>query len=131
MSLSARQFFSEGEREDILLAIKNAELDTSGEIRVHVEDTCKGDVKDRAAFLFKKLGMHNTDARNGVLFYLAVKNRRFAILGDEGINKEVPSNFWDEICDRMVARFRNDEFADGLAEAISKAGQQLKKHFLT
>ncbi|MEZ5082715.1 MAG: TPM domain-containing protein [Bacteroidales bacterium] len=127
--MPARNFFTTDEKEDITLAIKNAELDTSGEIRVHIEDKCKGDVKDRAAYIFEKLAMHKTEQRNGVLFYLAVKNRRFAILGDVGINNVVPENFWDKIRDDLLDSFREERFAEGLVSGITEAGKQLKKHF--
>jgi len=127
--MSVRNFFSEQEKEDITIAIKNAELDTSGEIRVHVENTCQGDVKDQAAYFFEKLEMHKTEQRNGVLFYLAIKNRKFAILGDAGINNVVPENFWDDIRDHMLNHFRENNFIDGLVEGITMAGQQLKEHF--
>jgi len=127
--MSVRNFFTTQEKEDITIAIKNAELDTSGEIRVHVENTCKGDVKDQAAYLFEKLEMQKTEQRNGVLFYLAIKNRKFAILGDVGINKVVEDDFWDDIRDHMLNHFRENNFVDGLVEGITMAGQQLKKHF--
>lgn len=127
--MSASNFFSKEEKEDITLAIKSAELETSGEIRVHIDGKCKGDVKDQAAYLFEKLEMNKTEQRNGVLFYLAVKNRKFAILGDAGINQVVPDNFWDEIRDEMLDCFRDNRFADGLIEGISRAGAQLKAHF--
>jgi len=127
--MSVRNYFTSEQKEDITIAIKNAELDTSGEIRVHVENTCKGDVKDQAAYLFEKLEMHKTEQRNGVLFYLAIKNRKFAILGDVGINQVVEENFWDDIRDHMLNHFRENNFVDGLVEGITMAGQQLKKHF--
>ena len=127
--MSVRNFFTAQEKEDIILAIKNAELDTSGEIRVHLENSSKGDVKDQAAYLFEKLDMQKTDQRNGVLFYVALKNRKFAILGDVGINQVVPDDFWDEIRDHMLNHFRENNFVDGLVEGISMAGQQLKEHF--
>lgn len=127
--MSIHNFFTKEEKEDIVLAIKSAELDTSGEIRVHVEAKCKGDAKDQAAFVFEKLGMHKTDQRNGVLIYLALKNRKFAILGDVGINKVVPESFWDEIRDGMLDHFRDNRFAEGLMEGITRAGKQLKQHF--
>ena len=129
MTKTARNYFTKEEKEDITLAIKNAELDTSGEIRVHIENTCKGDAKDQAAYLFEKLSMHKTELRNGVWFYLAVKNRKFAILGDVGINQKVPENFWDNIRDTMLGRFRENKFTDGLVEGITMAGKQLKEHF--
>mgnify|MGYP001819837081 CR=1 FL=1 len=127
--MSVHNFFTKEQREDIVLAIKSAELDTSGEIRVHIEAKCKGDAKDQAAYLFKKLEMHKTEQRNGVLFYLAVKNRKFAILGDVGINQAVPENFWDRIRDQMLDNFRDNHFAEGLSEGITQAGKQLKAHF--
>lgn len=106
-----------------------AELDTSGEIRVHVEGHCKVDVLDCAAYWFKKLKMHKTALRNGVLFYLAVNDRKFAILGDAGINSKVPENFWEMNKEHMKSKFVAGQFADGLAEGILMAGEQLKTHF--
>ncbi len=129
MSVLARDFFTEEEQEEIRQAIQNAEMDTSGEIRVHVENKCKGDVLDRAAYIFKKLGMHNTHLRNGVLIYLALHNRKFAIIGDAGIHQKVPENFWDDIKQTMLGYFLRKEFCDGLCYAITAAGEQLKKYF--
>jgi uncharacterized membrane protein len=126
---NARYFFSNQEKEDIQHAIQHAELDTSGEIRVHIENRCLGDVMNRAAHLFKKLGMHKTDLRNGVLIYLAIDNRKFAIIGDLGINSVVPEDFWEHIKLDMLEYFRNGEFAEGLIHAVTEAGTQLKKHF--
>ena len=127
--MSAKDFFSKEQREDIRQAIMNAELDTSGEIRVHIETNCNGDVLDRAAFLFKKLNMHETELRNGVLFYLAVNNRKFAILGDMGINTMVPENFWDDIKFNLLNHFRENQFTEGLIEGIGMVGHKLKEHF--
>ncbi len=127
--MSVYKFFSEEEKLQITDAIKSAELNTSGEIRVHVESKCKDDVLDSAAYWFEKLEMHKTEQRNGVLVYLAIDDRKFAILGDAGINAKVPDNFWDEIKEFMLAKFKNGQFADGLSEAILRAGEQLKMHF--
>ncbi|SFE63955.1 TPM domain-containing protein [Thermophagus xiamenensis] len=125
----AVNIFTEAEKQEITNAIKEAELNTSGEIRVHIEKSCPGDVLDRAAFIFEKLKMHKTKLRNGVLFYLAVKDRKFAILGDAGINARVPEGFWDEVKELMVAHFKNGELAKGLEEGIKMAGEQLKTYF--
>jgi len=129
MGILAKDFFSALEQEDILLAIREAELDTSGEIRVHIENTCHGEVLDRAAFVFNQLEMHKTDLRNGVLIYLAIKNKRFAIIGDAGINNVVPKGFWDIIKADMLDHFRESRFSDGLIQAILASGKQLKMHF--
>lgn len=129
MGTTARNFFSRQQKAEIRQAILTAELDTSGEIRVHIENHCKGDVMDRAADVFAMLKMHKTDLRNGVLFYLAVKDRKFAIIGDKGINKVVPDNFWDEIKEEMFNAFKEGNFAEGLINGIHQAGKHLKKHF--
>ncbi|MDD5508862.1 MAG: TPM domain-containing protein [Bacteroidales bacterium] len=129
MKLNASSFFSPIEKEDITMAIRQAELDTSGEIRVHVETSCTGDVMDRASRLFEKLNMHKTKLRNGVLIYLAVRNRKFAIIGDMGINSVVPDHFWENVESEMLNYFRENHFTDGLMKAIEMAGSQLKKHF--
>ncbi len=123
------KYISQEQREDIKRALINAELETSGEIRVHIENVCKGDVMDRAAQVFHTLGMDKTRLRNGVLIYLALKNRKFAIIGDAGINALVPPDFWNDIKQTMMNDFRNDKFAEGLCKAITITGKQLSKHF--
>lgn len=120
---------TEEEKKSIVAAIREAELNTSGEIRVHLENHCKKDVLDRAAEVFATLHMHETELRNGVLFYLAMKDHRLAILGDKGINNKVPEHFWEDIRDLMISRFKEGKYAEGLAEGIRMAGQQLKSHF--
>ena len=129
MGSSAKEFFTAIDQENIKLAITKAERETSGEIRVHIENGFSGDVLDRAAYIFTKLGMNKTARRNGVLIYLAIKNRQFAIIGDSGINKVVPGDFWDDIKTGMSNHFRDGRFTEGLIEAIAQCGQHLKKHF--
>jgi uncharacterized membrane protein len=127
--MNARNFFSPDGLQLIEKAIVEAEKDTSGEIRIHVETEFKGDIMDRAATVFAKIEMHKTELRNGVLIYFGIKNRQFAILGDAGINKVVPTDFWDNIRSVMESSFKNSEFATGLAIGVKMAGEQLKKHF--
>ncbi len=127
--MKASEFFSTEQKKQITDAIKEAELNTSGEIRVHIEMDCKEDVLDRAAFMFEKLAMHKTELRNGVLFYLSIKDRKFAILGDAGINAVTPDNFWDEIKETVISHFKNEDYAAGLSQGIKMAGNALKEHF--
>src|SRR5690554_3000700 len=103
--MNVRNYFSEEEKQQIVEAIRGAEMNTSGEIRVHVEKFCKNSVLDRAAYVFKTLDMHKTGLRNGVLFYIAVEDRKFAVLGDTGINQKVPENFWEDIKEEMSVCF--------------------------
>lgn len=127
--MKASSFFSKEQQAQILASVKEAEKETSGEIRVHIETSFEGDVLDRAAWVFKKLEMHKTDDRNGVLFYLAVNDRKFAIIGDAGINAKVPAGFWNEISDLLAKNFRAGKFTEGLSEGILLAGKQLQVHF--
>ena len=127
--MSARLFFSKEEQQKIVAAIKEAELNTSGEIRVHIENHCKKEALERAAELFYELKMDHTAARNGILFYLAVKDRKFAIIGDEGINRKVEHDFWNDIKDEMTSRFKEKQFTEGLTSGILKCGEKLKQHF--
>ena len=127
--MNISELFPEQEKARIKRAIELAEMNTSGEIRVHVEGSCPEEVLDRAAYLFEKLEMHKTAQRNGVLFYLSVKDRKFAILGDAGINARVPADFWDNIKETAIRFFREGQFSAGLAEGIRMAGEQLKQHF--
>jgi uncharacterized membrane protein len=127
--MKASKFFTKEQQALILAAVKEAENQTSGEIRVHIETRCDEDVLDRAAWVFKKLAMHKTAERNGVLFYLAVKDKKFAVIGDAGINSKVPAGFWDDVKELLVKRFREGQFTEGLSEGITLAGEHLKKHF--
>ena len=122
-------FFNSEQREKIIQAVRDAELNTSGEIRIHLERRCKEDVLDRAAYLFGKLKMHETSLRNGVLFYLAIDDHKFAILGDAGINAVAPENFWDDIKDRVMKEFGKGQYTRGLVTGIQMAGEKLKEHF--
>lgn len=125
-----KNLFDSIAKEKIVSAIQQAEQDTSGEIRVHVENHCsKKEVLDRATEVFAQLKMHKTELRNGVLFYLAVKDRKFAILGDAGINAVVPADFWDAVKVEVLHNFKQDKFVEGLVNGIIMAGLQLKKHF--
>jgi uncharacterized membrane protein len=127
--MAARNFFTSDQQQAIQLAIANAEHNTSGEVRVHIDEKCKGDVLDCAANHFKRMEMHKTKLNNGVLFYLAVVDQKFAILGDKGINEKVPADFWDNIRDQMLQHFKKQQFTEGLCKGIEMAGEKLKLHF--
>ena len=126
---SAEKFFSQAEKDKLKNAIVHAELDTSGEVRIHIDNNCKENVLDRASYIFNKIEMNKTNLRNGVLFYLAVKSKKFAIIGDSGINSVVPENFWDSIKEILSSYFSKGEFTEGICEGIAMAGEQLKKYF--
>lgn len=113
----------------VVEAIKQAELNTSGEIKVHIENICRGDVEKRSLVVFNKLKLNETQLHNGVLIYLAVRDHKFAILGDEGINNVVEDNFWNDVKDLMLSHFREGRFADGLVQGIKRCGEKLKNYF--
>ena len=121
--------FTKEDRKNITAAIRQAEKQTSGEIRLFIEDKCKGNVLDRAAIIFEKLEMHKTAARNGVLFYLAINDHQFAILGDAGINAVVKHGFWDEIKDTAIESFKKGDYSEGLIKGIGMAAEALKQYF--
>jgi uncharacterized membrane protein len=121
--------FTKEQQKQIVEAIKQAEHNTSGEIRVHIEEKCKIDVLDRAANMFAKLKMHKTELRNGVLFYLSIEDRKFAILGDAGINAKVPADFWDSVKNAVLEQFKAGNQTEGLVKGILMAGEKLKAHF--
>ncbi len=113
----------------VVEAIKQAELNTSGEIKVHIENRCKGNVEERSLVVFDKLKLNETRLRNGVLIYIAVKDHKFAILGDEGINNVVEDGFWNDVKDLMAAAFKEGRFAEGLEQGIQRCGEKLKAYF--
>lgn len=120
---------SQADLDVIHEAIEAAEMETSGEIRVHIDARCTEDVMDRAATIFEELEMHKTEARNGVLIYLATKSRKFAILGDAGINAEVPEGFWDDAYAHALPLLKEEKWGKALGGAVHEAGQALKKFF--
>lgn len=127
--MNPKKFFSAEQQDTIVNAIKAAELNTSGEIRVHVENHCKGDVLDRSVMVFNMLKMNKTAKRNGVLIYLAVADRKFAIIGDEGINRLVEHDFWNDVKDEMARCFREGDFTGGVVNGVMRVGEKLKAFF--
>ncbi len=121
--------FTEEKKAGIKRAIEVAEMETSGEIRVHIEEHCPKNLFDRAVDIFARLEMHKTRQRNGVLFYVAVGDRKFVVIGDVGINTVVPENFWEEVRAVVLAHFREEKIAEGVMEGIRMAGEQLRAHF--
>jgi uncharacterized membrane protein len=121
--------FTDEEQQRIRQAIERAEKNTSGEIRICVEKTCSEDPLDRAAGYFKKLEMDKTALRNGVLIYVATTDRKFAIIGDAGINKLVPEDFWDKTKEAMLSCFKEGDVFQGLITGIERAGKQLQRYF--
>jgi uncharacterized membrane protein len=121
--------FTDQQRAMLKRAIEVAEMDTSGEIRVHIENKCPVDPFDRAAYIFARMEMHKTGLRNGVLFYVAVSDRKLVILGDAGINAVVGTDFWESTKDLVLGYFRDEKFVEGLVAGITQTGALLKKHF--
>lgn len=127
--MKARQFLSKEEQKEVVAAVMDAEKATSGEIRVHIETSCNGDPKIRALRTFHKLKMTGTASRNGVLVYVACDSRRFAVIGDKGINAVVPAGFWKDVVALMGSHFSREEYAEGLIQGISLIGEKLKTFF--
>ncbi|MFD0761843.1 TPM domain-containing protein [Lutibacter aestuarii] len=122
-------FLTQQEEKTIIEAIKIAENNTSGEIRVHIEKETDKSPMERALEVFHFLKMDITELRNGVLIYIAVESKKFAILGDEGINAKVPENFWETEKELILKHFKKGEFVKGLELAILEAGAKLKEFF--
>lgn len=121
--------FTDEEQQRIQKAVAEAEKNTSGEIRVCMEKTCSDEALDRAARYFARLEMHKTKLRNGVLIYVATVDRKFAIIGDAGINQVVPDDFWDTTKEDMLSHFKYGNLVEGIITGVTKAGEQLKKYF--
>ena len=117
-------FFTPAQKTAMVAAIRQAEKDTSGEIRIHFENHCRKNVLDRAAQVFADLKMHKTALRNGVLIYVALEDKQLAILGDAGINAKVPDHFWDDIKNNMIEKFKSGQICEGVCEAVLTAGQE-------
>jgi uncharacterized membrane protein len=126
---ASNQFLSQEDEQEVVAAIKQAELETSGEIRVHIEGHSDLDHFKRAIAVFQELKMDATAKRNGVLIYVAVQDKSFVIYGDQGINELVETNFWDTTKDTIQSYFRAGNFKEGLIAGILKSGEVLKHYF--
>ncbi|TCK66903.1 TLP18.3/Psb32/MOLO-1 phosphatase superfamily protein [Winogradskyella wandonensis] len=122
-------FLTASEEEAVINAIREAEKNTSGEIRVHIEQNCDTNVYEHAMEVFHYLKMDNTKAQNGVLIYVAVDKKAFVIYGDKGINDVVGKDFWNTTRDTIANHFKSGKFAQGLIEGIQMAGKELSDHF--
>lgn len=125
----AEAFISPDEEQEIIAAIKVAEKNTSGEIRVHIEASTEKNHDERALEVFYLLEMNKTKDENAVLIYVAVKDKKFVIYGDKGINKVVPEGFWTTTKDIMQNHFKQGDFKQGIVDGILKAGEELQEHF--
>ena len=125
-----KEFFSAKDKEQIVQAIRNAEKETSGEVRVYVESrNPMVNVMDRAAEIFFKLKMQNTDDRNAVLLYIAMKDKELALFGDEGIYNKVGAEYWNSEVKNMIAQFSKENISNGIEQCIGHIGQTLKEKF--
>ena len=125
-----KEFLSKSQEDNILQVIAAAELQTSGEIKVHIESECNYELPlERAIEVFNQLKMNETQERNGVIIYVATNSKKFAIYGDSGINKVVPTNFWNEVAAAMKGHFADSNFAEGISRAIYLCGEKLKTFF--
>jgi uncharacterized membrane protein len=123
------EFLTKVEEEEIISAIKTAEKNTSGEIRVHIEASSKKEHYERALEVFYLLEMNNTKDANAVLIYVAVNDKKFVIYGDKGINSVVPKDFWDTTKNVIQNHFKTGNFKQGIVDGILKAGEELQDHF--
>lgn len=129
MGKKENPFLSSKQEQKIIEAIQLAEKNTSGEIRVHIEFESSTDHFQKALEVFNKLEMYNTKDRNAVLFHVAPFDRNFTIIGDIGIDKVTPDDFWEEIKNEVVSYFKEDRHTKGLCVGIEMTGEALKKYF--
>lgn len=127
--MRVEDFLTAEQQETVVAAVRLAEKNTSGEIRIHLDSKCEGDPVKTAEKVFARLGMHKTRLQNGVLIYLACESKVFAIIGDKGINDSVPEGFWADVAQEMAENFREGRFAEGLSRAVVQIGVKLSAFF--
>lgn len=127
--LFKKRLVSPADEIRLINAIQIAELQTSGEVRIHIEKTCKGDILEACKTQFVKLNMHETKDRNSILFYLAISSKSFAVWGDEGIHQKVNDDFWDSITSCAISYFKQNDLVTGIEKAVELCGEKLKQHF--
>lgn len=122
-------FLNEKEVKDLAAIISEAELLTSGEIRLHLEEKCNIDTQARALEVFYSLNMGNTKLRNAVLIYISYGDQKFAICGDEGIHENVSNRFWKSLRNSLRRSFEKKDFFKGISITIMECGRQLRTYF--
>ena len=127
--MASTNFLSSDQEQHIIEAIRRAENQTSGEIRIHIEDEVSIDPLERAAYIFHELGMDQTDQQNGVLIYIASDDHKAAIYGGKGIHQQTEDNFWNSILSDLLSHFKHQEYVQGLEEAVHRVGKQLTNLF--
>ena len=127
--MEVEQFLTDQQEQDVINAIRQAENNTSGEIRIHLEKSLDQDALKRAQEVFHQLEMDKTVLKNGVLFYVAVDDHQFAIIGDEGIDNKVPDNFWESVRDEVISEFVKGNYTRGLVKGNLHAGEKLQEYF--
>ncbi len=124
-----KKLISTKDEERLIASIKAAELNTSGEIRIHITKYCKGDALEACKKQFEQLNMHQTKDRNAILFYLAIKSKTFSVWGDEGIHLKVHDEFWKEITQCAIDYFKKGDIVLGLETSVKMCGEKLKLYF--
>ena len=127
--MSSDLYLTDKQEQKIIEEIADAENRTSGEIRVHIESTCKREPLVRAARVFHELGMDETELQNGVLIYIAADDHKVAVYAGKGIHKKVEDGFWDGVLNMLVEHFKKDEFEEGIIQAVRRVGTKLKELF--
>lgn len=127
--MNVKDFFNEEQKQQIKTAIDKAEQHNTGEIRLHVEGDCDGDTVERAIQVFHRLHMQKTKHHNAVLIYLAVNHKKLAVVGDKAIHEKVSDQFWQDVKDHIISKFKQGQFTEGICEGVAKAGDMLKKYF--
>jgi uncharacterized membrane protein len=127
--MASNEFLTEAQEQQIIEAIRKAEKQTSGEIRIHIEDYCKREPLERAARIFHELGMDQTELQNGVLIYIASEDHKAAVYAGKGIHKQVEDGFWSGVLNILIEHFKKDAFEDGIEAAINRVGTKLSELF--
>jgi len=127
--MASNELLTDKQEEQVIAAIREAENKTSGEIRVHIEEECKGEPLERAARIFHELGMDQTEQQNGVLIYVASDNKKAAVYAGKGIHKQVEDGFWNDVLNQLLAHFKEEQYEQGLVKAVHMVASQLEELF--
>lgn len=127
MKITDDIFLTGQQEQQVIDAIADAENKTSGEIRVHIEERCKKNPLTRAAYIFRKLGMDQTELQNGVIIYIAVEDHKAAVFAGKGIYEQVQENYWQDVLNIIINHFKKKEFEQGIEKAVVKVGEKLKE----
>jgi uncharacterized membrane protein len=129
--MKVKHFLDRLEHDRVAAAIREAEKKSSGQIIVFITRRRPQDILRFARRSFRRLKLHRTEKRNGVLIVVAPAAQKVAIFGDKAVHTKSEEAFWEEVVRQMEPDLKKGEFTAAIVGAVERVGSVLATHFPT